>query len=314
MTARRIAIVVACMVALGAAMAEAQDRGKTRAQGKVLNDQGQPLQDVIVAAVMDGFDKPFQQTKTNNKGEWRIDNLAAGKWKFFFGGKQELEEKSVDVEVGQSGNLTVPDVTLGKPVDHNAFVNGELQRAQQFVQTKQPAEARKVYEALLEKYPTAPAEFRGQLHGAIAQIYGMENQHTQALEHLKQATELDPANTDLQLVYGEVLIQSGQRAEGEKILLAADMTKVKDPFPYMNIVISRINDDKPDEALALLEKLMAQFPTDNSLYYYRGRALIAAKKLPEAKADLEKYVAAAPADARELADAKKILEQLKDVK
>ena len=59
---------------------------------------------------------------------------------------------------------------------------------------------------------------------------------------------------------------------------------------------------------------MAQFPTDNSLYYYRGRALIAAKKLPEAKADLEKYVAAAPADARELADAKKILEQLKDVK
>jgi Tfp pilus assembly protein PilF len=302
------------MVALGAAPAAAQDRGKTRAQGKVLNDQGQPLQDVIVAAVMDGFDKPFQQTKTNNKGEWRIDNLAAGKWKFFFGGKPELEEKSVDVEVGASGNVAVPDVTLGKPVDHNAFVNAELQKAQQFMQTKQPGEARKVYEALLEKYPTAPAEFRAQLHGGVAQIYGMENQHPQALEHLKKATELDPSNTDLQLVYGELLIQSGQRAEGEKILLGADMTKVKDPFPYMNIVISRINDQKADEALALLEKLMAQFPTDNSLYYYRGRAHIAAKKLPEAKADLEKFVAAAPAGSRELEDAKKILEQLKDVK
>jgi hypothetical protein len=36
--------------------------------------------------------------------------------------------------------------------------------------------------------------------------------------------------------------------------------------------------------------------------------------MPEAKADLEKFVAAAPATARELPDAKKILEQMKDIK
>ena len=36
--------------------------------------------------------------------------------------------------------------------------------------------------------------------------------------------------------------------------------------------------------------------------------------MPEAKADLEKFVAVAPPDARELPDAKKILEQLKTVK
>ena len=105
----------------------------------------------------------------------------------------------------------------------------------------------------------------------------------------------------MQLVYGEVLMQAGQKAEGEKVLLAADITKVKDPFPYMNIVISQINDQKADEALALLGKLMTQFPNDNALYYYRGRANLAAKKFPEAKADLSKYVAAAPADARETA-------------
>ena len=59
---------------------------------------------------------------------------------------------------------------------------------------------------------------------------------------------------------------------------------------------------------------MTQFPTETSLYYYRGRANLAAKKLPEAKADLEKFVAGAPPSARELPDAKKILEQMKDVK
>ena len=64
----------------------------------------------------------------------------------------------------------------------------------------------------------------------------------------------------------------------------------------MNIIIGKINDQKADEALELIAKLMTQFPTENALYYYRGRANLAAKKMPEAKADLEKFVAAAPAD------------------
>ena len=313
MTARRIAMVLACVLALGAATA-AQDRGKTRAQGKVVDEQGQPLADVIVAAVMEGMDKPFQQTKTNNKGEWSISNLAAGKWKFWFGGKEGLEEKGVDAQLGDSGTVSVPEVKLTKPVDHEAAINADIQKANELMQTRQPAEARKIYEGILAKYPQAQPPFRAQLHGAIAQSYGAENQAEPALQHLKQATELDPTNSDLMLVYGEMLGQAGKKAEGEKVLMSIDMAKVKDPFPYMNVVINKINDQKADEALALIDKLLAQFPTETTLYYYRGRANLAAKKMPEAKADLEKFVAGAKADARELADAKKILEQMKDIK
>jgi Tfp pilus assembly protein PilF len=308
-----MAIVLVCVLALGAVSA-AQNRGKTKAEGKVLEEAGQPLADVVVAAVMDGQDKPFQQTKTNSKGEWQVQNLAAGKWKFFFGGKDGLEETNVPIDVPESGNVTVPEVKLGKPVNHEAFISGEIQKAADLMQTKQAAEARKIYEAILAKYPQAQPPFRAQVHGAIAQTYVAENQNTPALEHLKQATEIDATNTDLQLVYGELMMQAGQKAEGEKMLMSLDMTKVKDPFPYMNIVIAKINEQKPDEAMALIDKLMTQFPTENSLLYYRARANIAAKKLPEAKADLEKFVAAAPPTARELPDAKKILEQLKDVK
>jgi Tfp pilus assembly protein PilF len=313
MTARRLATVLTCVLAFGVA-ATAQDRGKTKAQGKVLDEGGQPLSDVIVAAVKEGFDKPFQQAKTNNKGEWKVENLAAGKWKFFFGGKQGLEEKSVDVQIADSGTASVPDVKLGKPVDHQAQLNADIQKAAELMQTKQPAEARKVYESILAKYPEMQSQFKGQLYGAIAQTFAAENQPQQAVDHLKKAVDLDPQNTDIQLVYGEVLLQAGQKAEAEKVLLAADMSKVKDPFPYINIVIAKINEQKSDEAFALISKLMTQFPTDSSLYYYRGRANLAAKKLPEAKADLEKFVAGAAPDARELPDAKKILEQLKEVK
>ena len=216
--------------------------------------------------------------------------------------------------VGESGTVSVPEVTLGKPVDHDAVINGEIQKAADLMQTKQSAEARKVYQGILDKYPQAQPTFRAQVMGAIAQTYMAENQAAQAVEQLKKATETDPSNIDLQLAYGEILLQSGNRAEGEKVLLGVDIAKVKDPFPFMNIVIGQINDQKPEAALELLGKLMTQFPTENTLYYYRARANLAAKKMPEAKADLEKFVAAAPPTARELPDAKKILEQMKDIK
>ena len=313
MTARRMAMMLVGVLALSVVTA-AQSKGKTKAQGKVVDEAGQPLGDVIVAAVMEGMDKPFQQAKTNNKGEWSVQNLVAGKWKFYFGGKQGLEEKSVDAAVGESGTVTVPEVKLAKPVDHDAVINAEIQKAADLMQTRQPAEARKVYQALLDKYPQAQPAFRAQVMGAVAQTYMAENQAPQAIEQLKKATEADPSNVDLQLAYGEILMQANQRAEGEKVLLSLDFTKVKDPFPYMNIIIGKINDQKADEALELIAKLMTQFPTENALYYYRGRANLAAKKMPEAKADLEKFVAAAPPTARELPDAKKILEQMKDIK
>jgi tetratricopeptide (TPR) repeat protein len=306
-------MVVVGVLALSVVTA-AQSRGKTKAQGKVVDEAGQPLGDVIVAAVMEGMDKPFQQAKTNNKGEWNVQNLAAGKWKFFFGGKEGLEEKSVDVAVGESGTVNVPEVKLGKPVDHDAVINAEIKKAADLMQTRQPAEARKVYQAILDKYPQAQPAFKAQVMGAVAQTYMAENQAPQAIEQLKKATEADPSNVDLQLAYGEILMQANQRAEGEKVLMGVDLAKVKDPFPYMNIVIGKINDQKADEALDLINKLMTQFPTESTLYYYRGRANLAAKKMPEAKADLEKFVAAAPATARELPDAKKILEQMKDIK
>jgi len=306
--------VVLVGVLMVSAVATAQNRGKSKAQGKVVDEQGQALGDVIVAAVMDGMDKPFQQTKTNNKGEWKVENLAAGKWKMFFGGKQGLEEKSVDVEVGENGTVSVPEVKLGKPVDHDALISGEIQKAAGLMQAGKAAEARKVYEDLLAKYPQAQAPFRAQVYGAVAQTYAAENQAGQAAAQLKKAVEIDPSNADLQVALGELLMQAGQRAEGEKVLLGMDIAKVKDPFPYMNIVIGQINDQKTDDALTLINKLITQFPTETALYYYRGRANLAAKKLPEAKADLEKFVAGASPSARELPDAKKILEQLKDLK
>jgi Flp pilus assembly protein TadD len=78
----------------------------------------------------------------------------------------------------------------------------------------------------------------------------------------------------------------------------------------MNAAINQINDGKGLEAVETLNKLAAQFPTNAQIYYYRGRAYLAASKFDEAKADLEKFISMAPADSKDAAEAKKILAQM----
>ena len=106
----------------------------------------------------------------------------------------------------------------------------------------------------------------------------------------------DPTNAQAQVFLGDLLMEKGDKAEAQKIFESVDLTKVEDPAPFINRAITKINDQKSDEAIALLEKLDGALPEGINLLYYRGRAYLAAKKMPEAKADLEKFVAAALPD------------------
>jgi predicted Zn-dependent protease len=126
---------------------------------------------------------------------------------------------------------------------------------------------------------------------------------------LKIALDKEPENAELKVLQADLMMEAGDKAGGKAILDSIDMTQVKDPFPFINAAIVTINEGKGDEAAASLTKLLAQFPTQNEIYYYRGRAYVVAKKYDEAKADLDKFVALAPG-AKEAADAQKILDQL----
>jgi Flp pilus assembly protein TadD len=106
-------------------------------------------------------------------------------------------------------------------------------------------------------------------------------------------------------------MESGDNAGATAILGAIDLKDVKDPYTHINQAIYLINGKKGAEAVDLLTKLMAQFPNTPELYYYRGRAYVVSDKLEDAKTDLEKFVSLAPPTAKEVADAKKILEQIK---
>lgn len=308
MKALRIAIpartaVALIVAALLASSAMAQGRGNARLTGKVVDEQGQPLENALVTAQMTGQTDSLSG-KTDKKGEWTIKGASNGEWKVEVS-KEGLGKATETVEV--KGDKAPPlNVTLKKAdADPMAEVNAKVKEAANLAQSGNIPGARKIYEDLLAKYPQIY-----QLEGFIARTYAAENNMPAALQHLKVNLDKEPNNVELKLFHAELLMESGDKAGAKAILDTVDMKEVKDPYTFINQAINLINDKKGAEAVELLTKLMAQFPDTAELYYYRGRAYVASDKLPEAKGDLEKFVKMAP-NAKEAADANKILEQIK---
>jgi tetratricopeptide (TPR) repeat protein len=305
-TLRSLPIIVLTLAL--AATAAAQSRGNLRISGRVLDGDGKPVADAQVRAAKKGEAQPEVITaKTNDKGEYSLNGLAAGDW--------ILEATKDGVGVQEASAMLVEDVrtkTLDitiakpapKPVDPGAEINTEHQRAIGLAQSGKIPEARKIYEDLLVKYPTVY-----QLHAMLANMYAAEGNAAKGLEEIKIALEKEPENVDYKVLQGELMIDAGDKEGAEKVLMSVDLTKIKEPRAFVNLGINYINSGKHTEAIDLLTKLIAKFPNDKSLLYYRGRAYIVATRLPEAKTDLEAFLAAAPT-APQAADAKKLLEQL----
>lgn len=295
---------VMVIAVLVAASSLAQTRGSGRINGKVVDEAGKPIQDVEVKAVKVGESAPLT-TKTDNKGEWTLNGLASGDWNIdFVKPGMETIQKAMGVRDGRNPAV---NLTMKVAADPREEVNKEMARAAEHIKAGRIPEARKIYEDLLAKFPNVH-----QFHTFIARAYAGENNMAKAIEHTKIALEKEPENTETKLLLAELLQSAGQKEEAAKLLDTIDITQAKDPFVFVNLAINRINENKAPEAVDLLTKLIAQFPNEGQLFYYRGRAYLAASKFEEAKGDLEKFVAASPAGAeKELEDAKKILEQLK---
>ena len=298
------------LLSLAAAGATAQVKGDAKVAGKTVdNDSGQPLADVQVKGTLAGQSQAVM-AKSNKKGEFALNGIGSGDWTLEFT-KDGFDPQSgkITVEGGKGADITVKLVKHVDRPDPGVELNAKAQEGMTLLQGQKYPEARKIFEDLLAKYPDVH-----QINAYIAQTYAGENNMPKAIEYMKTASEKDPENAEMKLVLADLMMEGGDKAAALEIMKTVDITKIKNPLPLINGSIALINASKTDEALELLNKVATQFPTQAEVYYYRGRAYVAAKKYPEAKADLDKFVSMAAPDARELPDAKKLLEQLKDAK
>lgn len=298
-----VALALTCMPA-----AAQEWRGMGRVAGKVVDEAGKPVPDVTVKAMMPSADNAGPQVKTNAKGEWAVAGIAGGGWALDFI-KDGYETKSVSVSISQFQRLPPMEIVLAKAapvVDPNAEIKQKLTEASGLMTAKQFAKARAIYEELSAKYPEVT-----QFGPLVARTYYGEGDKAKAIEHLRAAAAKDPDNVEVQLLLGNVLIETGQAEEGKRVLESVDESKVSDPTVYLNVGISMINEGKQAEAVTWFEKAIARFPDHPDAYYYRGISKLTLGEKDAARTDLEKFVSMAPADAPELPTARKILESLK---
>lgn len=281
-----------------------------RVGGKVLDEEsGKPIAGVTVKAMLPEAGNRGPESKSEDDGDWAIGGIASGRWALDFI-KEGYETRSITVPVSQSGRIPPMEIRMKKKaapkVDPNVEIKAKLTEAAALMNAKQFAEARKIYEGLAAQYPDVKA-FRP----LIAHSYYGEGNKAAAIEHLRTALEQDPENVEIKVLLGNTLVEAGQSEEGRQLLASVDESKITDPAMFINPGIELLNAKKHEEAIGWFAKAIARFPSHADSYYYRGITYISLGKTAEAKADLEKYVSMAPADAPELATAKQILASIK---
>lgn len=289
-------------------------RGKGRVDGWVKDANGQPIASAKVELTREGGGGT--STKTNQKGYWAILGLIGGKWNVDVSAPG-YETRKTAVNIQEAGRIRPMEIQLQKPVaapaaaasvpgkDIRAEVTAAVEQGNKLVGEKKYVEARAEYEKALAILPDSAPLWKG-----IAQTYHAEGNSAKEEESLRKVVQLEPGDTEAQILLADNLINQGKTAEGKAILDGLAPGAVRDPGVYTNLAIVFMNKGKPEDARAYMTKAIELDPAVADSYYYRGLANIQAKKTAEAKADFAKYLELAP-NGPQAKEVKEMLQALK---
>ncbi|MEW5982652.1 MAG: tetratricopeptide repeat protein [Acidobacteriota bacterium] len=293
---------VALIVALSSSIALAQAwRGMGRLAGKVTDESGTPIEGVMVKLSLHG--QGGTETKTNKKGEWAVAGLARGPWDIDFE-KEMYEARRITVAVNELSRL--PPIEIVLKMDLNEVVRVEVEKAASLARERKWPEARTVYEGIMARFPAMAVR----VEPFLAQTYYAEKKLDEAILHLKNAVQLDPADQTNKMLLANVLMEAGRFEEGREVMATVDDSMIQDPAVYVNIGINLLNQNRPDDALPYFEKAVTRFPDKGDGYYYRALIRLQKGDTEGTRTDLAKFLELSP-NAPEAPAARKALEQLK---
>jgi Tfp pilus assembly protein PilF len=301
---------------LSAATLSGQDwRGKGRAEGTVKDAEGQPVAEAKVELTRDSGGGT--SAKTDKKGHWAVMGLIGGKWnvdvsapgyetrKTVMGVQEAGRTAPLEVQLQKSAAAaaSVAGVPAGKDV--RAEATAAVEQGNRLVGEKKYAEARAEYEKALTMLPDSAPLWKG-----IAQTYHAEGNGAKEEESLRKVVQLEPGDTEAQILLADNLANQGKIGEGKAIVDGLAPGAIRDPAVYTNLAIVFMNKGKPEDARAYMTKAIEIDPAVADSYYYRGLANIQAKKTAEAKADFAKYLELAP-NGPQAKEVKEMLQALK---
>lgn len=300
---------LAACVALAAAPAAAQTG---TARGKVLDEQGQPLEGAKIELDFQGGVTRHYQTKSNKKGEFTQVGLHPGVYKVT-ASKEGYQGSFIETRISLGDPTYLPEFKLAnaaaaakaateKKADE---VQGPFTQALELTKAGKFDEAEAVYKEILTKNPGIP-----QVHYNLGYIYGQKKDWASAEAAYKKALELRPDFSDASVALARVYQDSGQ---GDKALALMSQAG-EDPKVLFNLGVMHLNANKPEEAEAAFKKAEAQDPGNAEIQFYLATSALNRGQGEECVARLEKYLSMSPKNAQNVATAQGLLQALKPKK
>jgi len=272
--------------------------GKAELTGKVIDEAGKGVGDAKVTLVY-GPANTGLSIKTKKNGEFTAKDLKAGEWRV------QIEAPNFPtwrqtVQVVDKNN---PPLQVQLKHDSSPEL---IAAAESLYKAGKYSEARVEYMKVLEVHPDLTG-----INRAIAFTYGREGNHAEALKYLDAALAANPNDQLLLQLAAASATERSDYPRAMAYLVRIDDSTMSDPDALVNAATALIQKRQAANAITVLDRVIARFPQAPDAYFLRGFARLQANNTAEGKADLEKFVAMAPADAPQMAQAKDLLAKIK---
>ena len=299
----------------GVARGQAWHQGRGRLEGTVTSAAGQPVAGATIALRYQGNGP---DVKADKKGHWAILGLVGGSWDVDISAPG-FQSRKISVAVSEVNRNPPVNLALEPEVQKEAprtevQVGGKtiskeaaaaIEKGNAASKAKNFAEAEESYLKALPELPDNPS-----LLSNIALAYYFDNKAEQALTFARKTVAVDAENVSAWLMISELELQKGNLEAGQEALAKVPEERITSPEPYMNLGILFYNKKKLAEADDAFTKAIAKQPDLASAFYYRGLERYQAKRMADAKADLQKSIDLDPSG-KDAETAKELLKTIK---
>jgi len=308
---KRALIAAGLLIGIGLLAPPAQAQTGT-ARGKVLDAQGQPIQDAkILIEFLGGITRKFE-VKTNKKGEYMQVGMQPGPYRFT-ASKDGYQPALIDFRISLGEPTEIPAFKLltaaqagQQPGSAQAELRTSFQKAVELQAAGKLDEAEAAYKAILEKTPDVP-----EIYQNLGSVYSLKKDYPAAEAALLKGLELRPDSSDMATQLAKVYQDSGQPQKAMEIMAKSAGANPADAKAQFNQGIFLLNASKNEEAIAAFEAAAKADPNMAEAYYRLGALMVGQGKIPEAITYLEKYLGMNPTDAQNVGTAQGLLKALK---
>jgi tetratricopeptide (TPR) repeat protein len=192
------------------------------------------------------------------------------------------------------------------PADTTAKIKEVYQKAADAAKAGQTDDAIAAYKELIELAPSL-----GAAHYNLGFLYESQKDWKDAEAELQKVTELDPKNSDAFIALSAVREMDGRGEDAVSGLLSAAPGFSDDAKFQYALGVTCVNLGKNAEAAEAFSKVVTLDPANVEVHYWLGTLAVGKNDVPDAVAELEKYIALQGQDPQNLQTAKGILAAIK---